>query len=163
MPTIGVPSPSVDDAAHDVFVIVLRRGGDFAGGSSLRTWIFGVAYNVARNYRRKALSQKAVALDEEEIALLTAGPEELVESRQRVRLLYDLLDSLSDEKRAVFVLAEMEEVAKTAPPLSPQTQTRVARGEALRLASRQEFDRPAAKARFAELLGQTANAGPAGA
>jgi beta-N-acetylhexosaminidase len=54
------------------------------------------------------------------------------------------------------VLAEMEEVAEAAPPLSPQAQTRVARGEALRLASRREFDRPAVEARFAELLAQTA-------
>jgi beta-N-acetylhexosaminidase len=54
------------------------------------------------------------------------------------------------------VLAEMEEIAAASPPLSPQAQTRVARGEALRLASRREFDRPAAEARFAELLAQTA-------
>ncbi len=53
------------------------------------------------------------------------------------------------------VLAEMEEVAEAAPPLSPQAQTRVARGEALRLASRREFDRAAAEARFAELLAGT--------
>ena len=57
------------------------------------------------------------------------------------------------------VLAEMEEVAEAAAPLSPQAQTRVARGEALRRASRQEFDRAAAEARFAELLGQTASTG----
>jgi beta-N-acetylhexosaminidase len=54
------------------------------------------------------------------------------------------------------VLAEMEEVAAATPPLSPQAQARVARGEALRLASRREFDRAAAEARFAELLAQTA-------
>jgi beta-N-acetylhexosaminidase len=54
------------------------------------------------------------------------------------------------------VLAEMEEVAEVTPPLSPQAQARVARGEALRLASRREFDRAAAEARFAELLAQTA-------
>jgi beta-N-acetylhexosaminidase len=54
------------------------------------------------------------------------------------------------------VLAEMEEVAGAAPPLSPQAQTRIAGGETLRLASQQEFDRRAAEARFAELLAQTA-------
>ena len=54
------------------------------------------------------------------------------------------------------VLSEMEVVAEAAPPLSSQAQARVARGEALRLASRQDFDRPATEARFAELLAQTA-------
>jgi beta-N-acetylhexosaminidase len=53
------------------------------------------------------------------------------------------------------VLAEMEEVAEATAPLSPPAQTRVARGEELRLASRREFDRAAAEARFAELLAQT--------
>jgi len=53
------------------------------------------------------------------------------------------------------VLAEMEEVAGASSPLSPQAQTRIARGETLRLASQQEFDRRAAEARFAELLAQT--------
>ena len=59
------------------------------------------------------------------------------------------------------VLAEMEEVAEAAPPLSPQAQARIARGEALRVASRRKFDRPTAEARFAELLGQTASTGAA--
>ena len=59
------------------------------------------------------------------------------------------------------VLAEMEEVAEAAPPLSPQAQARIARGEALRVASQRKFDRPTAEARFAELLGQTASKGAA--
>ncbi|HYU12520.1 MAG TPA: beta-N-acetylhexosaminidase [Stellaceae bacterium] len=54
------------------------------------------------------------------------------------------------------VLAEMEEVAGASPSLSPQAQTRIARGETLRLASQQGFDRRAAEARFAQLLAQTA-------
>ena len=54
------------------------------------------------------------------------------------------------------VLSEMEEVAEASSSLSPQAQTRIARGETLRLVSRQEFDRRTAEARFAELLAQTA-------
>jgi len=50
------------------------------------------------------------------------------------------------------VLAEMEEVADAAPPLTAAAQTRLARAEALRRSSRQPFDRAAAEACFAELL-----------
>lgn len=50
------------------------------------------------------------------------------------------------------VLAEMEEVAASAQPISAATAERLARGEALRRRSRQPFDRAAAEARFDSLL-----------
>jgi beta-N-acetylhexosaminidase len=50
-------------------------------------------------------------------------------------------------------LDEMAEAAEAAGPLSPAARTRLARGEALRLAARTPFDRRAAEARFDELAG----------
>jgi beta-N-acetylhexosaminidase len=49
---------------------------------------------------------------------------------------------------------EMEAVAEQTPVLSEAAGAGVARGEALRLASRREFDRAAAEARFAEVVGR---------
>ena len=57
------------------------------------------------------------------------------------------------------VLAEMEEVADAASPLTPAAQARLVRAEALRRNSVQPFDRAAAEARFAQLLEQTVAAG----
>jgi beta-N-acetylhexosaminidase len=57
------------------------------------------------------------------------------------------------------VLSEMEEVADAATPLTAAAQARLARAEALRRKSAQPFDRAAAEARFAELLGETVVAG----
>ena len=57
------------------------------------------------------------------------------------------------------VLSEMEEVADATPPLTAAAQARLARAEALRRQSAQPFDRAAAEARFAELLGETVAAG----
>ena len=53
------------------------------------------------------------------------------------------------------VLAEMEEVVEATTPVSPAAQARLGRAEALRQHSAQAFDRQAAEARFAELLGDT--------
>jgi beta-N-acetylhexosaminidase len=50
--------------------------------------------------------------------------------------------------------AEMEAVAESTAPLSDAAAKRIARGEVLRTTSRREFDRAAAEARFAELVGQ---------
>jgi beta-N-acetylhexosaminidase len=60
------------------------------------------------------------------------------------------------------VLAEMQEVAEASPPVSTPAQARLARAEMLRQRSAQTFDRKAAEARFAELLGETAVAARAG-
>ncbi|MGC2412899.1 MAG: beta-N-acetylhexosaminidase [Stellaceae bacterium] len=54
------------------------------------------------------------------------------------------------------VIAEMAEIVEAAPPLSPLTRARIARGEALRRQSREDFDRDAAERRFAELMAGTA-------
>jgi len=51
------------------------------------------------------------------------------------------------------VLGEMREAAAVTAPLTPAAAARVARGEALRLASRRDFDRRDAEARFDAMIG----------
>jgi hypothetical protein len=46
----------------------------------------------------------------------------------------------------------MEEVAGSAPPISPSAQARIIRGEAMRRRWRHDIDRRAAGLRFAELI-----------
>jgi beta-N-acetylhexosaminidase len=58
------------------------------------------------------------------------------------------------------VLAEMEEVADAAAPLTAAAQARLARAEALRRRSMQPFDRAAAEARFSQLLSREKAAAP---
>jgi beta-N-acetylhexosaminidase len=51
-------------------------------------------------------------------------------------------------------MGEMVEVIDAAPPVSPATEARIARGEELRRCSRRRFDAPAGAARFSVLLEQ---------
>ena len=57
-------------------------------------------------------------------------------------------------------MAEMEEIAAAARPLTPQAQARIARAETLRRSRREDFDARAAERRFAELMAGGANARP---
>jgi len=50
------------------------------------------------------------------------------------------------------IVREMEEASGTAWPVSEKTVARLTRGEAMRLASRRDFDRAAAEARFDQLI-----------
>jgi RNA polymerase sigma-70 factor (ECF subfamily) len=106
---LGVPVSSLDDATQDVFVIALRRQADFEGRSAVKTWLFGIAWNVARNLSRSKVRREDPLPD----VLADArhlGQEEAAARSEAVQTLYELLDGLDDEKRVVFVMAELEEL-----------------------------------------------------
>ena len=52
---LGVPDRELDDVVQEVFVIVHRRLAEFEGRSMVTTWLFGIAYRVVRDHRRKML------------------------------------------------------------------------------------------------------------
>jgi RNA polymerase sigma-70 factor, ECF subfamily len=101
---LGVAESDLEDVAQDVFVVVHERLAAFRGDSSVRTWIYGIALNHARAWRRKGTrrEQPVAAVPE------NAGPGEQVAIALRRRLLA-ALDALDDDKRAVFVLHELEQ------------------------------------------------------
>jgi RNA polymerase sigma-70 factor, ECF subfamily len=108
---LGVPFAELDDAAQDVFIVLLRRRGEFRGQSSYRTWLFGIAHNVAHEYRRK---RQRAALDSpvsDEQRAERPSPLEQASSNEALRLLDRFLATLDDDKRAVFVSAELEQMS----------------------------------------------------
>jgi RNA polymerase sigma-70 factor (ECF subfamily) len=106
---LGVPVSSLDDAAQDVFVIALRRRADFEGRSAVKTWLFGIAWNVARNLSRSK-THREDPLSDAIVDGRQLGQEEAAARAEAVGMLYELLDGLDDDKRAVFVMAELEEM-----------------------------------------------------
>lgn len=119
---LGVASASVDDALQDVFLVAHRRLAEFEGRSTHKTWLFGIAFHVAQRYRRGDRRRASDASTAETIDpdTLSSGRDEApldsAAHAERVLLLYALLDTLDDAKRAVFVLAELEEM--TVPAIS---------------------------------------------
>jgi RNA polymerase sigma-70 factor (ECF subfamily) len=103
---LGAPEHALEDATQDVFLVAARRLDEFEGRSSIRTWLFGIAMRVVRTQRRTAWRHQR-KVD----ALAAAVPEEPgdpIERRDAQRLLLALLGELDDDKRAVYVLAELE-------------------------------------------------------
>ena len=103
---LGVPDGEVDDVVQEVFVIVHRRLPEFEGRSAITTWLFAIAYRVVRDHRRK------VAARARREAEVTAGkpptePDKLIARHQAVDVLDGLLADLDEDKRAVFVMAEI--------------------------------------------------------
>ncbi len=148
---LGVKPPALDDVAQEIFVVVHRRLTEFAGRSTLRTWLSGIVLNVVRHHRRSVARKSPHELSREEPAdpaLLHArgrDPHEAAELAEGTRLLQQILDELDDDKREVLVLAELEElpIREMAEALGLKLNTAYSR---LRLA-RADFDEALARHR----------------
>jgi RNA polymerase sigma-70 factor, ECF subfamily len=108
---LGVRSDGMDDVVQEVFIIVFRKAEDFQGRSQLRTWIYGILRNVVREHMRQRgrASDRGDELDES-VVDPTMGPQQSYERKESVELVARLLSELDDDKRDVFVLAELEEL-----------------------------------------------------
>lgn len=107
---LGVPQHSLDDVVQEVFLTLYGRLDDFEGRSSLKSWVFGVTFGIVRNFKRRRSSGPAGDGGVEVDAIATEGvhPEAAVTQKEAVTLLQSILDGLDDDKREVFVMAELE-------------------------------------------------------
>jgi RNA polymerase sigma-70 factor (ECF subfamily) len=108
---LGVPPEQIADGVQDVFVVVHRRLSDFEGRSSLRTWVFGIALRVASDLSRRARRHPSEPLAETLPDPRGEAPFESAARSEAVNTLHRLLDELSPEQRAVFVLIELEQMS----------------------------------------------------
>lgn len=109
---LGVQACDLDDALQDVFVVVHRKLAAFEARSALRTWIFGIAVRVAKAYRRRVARHRSHVSEEDSVLVCSSGtPEEAHARMQAAQSVQELLEGLDDDKRAVFVLAELEHVS----------------------------------------------------
>jgi RNA polymerase sigma-70 factor (ECF subfamily) len=113
---LGVPAAQTDDACQDVFLVVHRRWNDFAGKSSVKTWLFGIALRVASEHRRKLRRTNTLDAPVEDLGSTAATPFDSLQRRQAAQLLEQFLGCLSETNRPVFILAELEQM--TAPEIA---------------------------------------------
>ncbi|MBX3272800.1 MAG: sigma-70 family RNA polymerase sigma factor [Sandaracinaceae bacterium] len=108
------PSADVEDVVQDVFLNVYRSLASFRGDAKFSTWLYRLATNVTRMHLRRGRSRPRFS-DQE----VPEGPREgapadtpdvQLERAQRVEALYRLLDTLSEKKREVLVLHDLEGV-----------------------------------------------------
>jgi RNA polymerase sigma-70 factor, ECF subfamily len=112
---MGVDEHQVEDAAQQVLIVFSRRTADVPR-ESVRSFLLGTALRVASDWRRKeARAGDAVAIDSLGDHAHPDPDAEHVVAQREMRLMLDrVLDALSPELRAVFVLAELEEMTMAA-------------------------------------------------
>jgi len=151
---MGVASSAMDDAAQDVFLVVHRKLPDFAGRSSVKTWLFGIVMRVAHDHRR-AHSRKGERTSHQAPGDLDALPDPVspspmqrAEHSEAIRLLERLVSSMSDEKREVFYLAELEQF--TAPEIAEALGIKLSTVYSRLRAARLEFEQARAQLQAGE-------------
>ncbi len=107
---LGAKGDDVPDLVQEVFLVAHRRGGFTPGRAKPTTWLAEIAFRVSSDRRKKA-RRRLEDSDAEKVAVApseTATPTERVETRQALGRVQQALDTLTVEKRAVFVLYELE-------------------------------------------------------
>ena len=101
----------VDDLVQEVFLQVHRSLREFRGDARFSTWLHRVTVNVVLMSRRAASSRPVlVEAPADDVVSHDDGlwPDEDAARRERLRALQRCLDQLSDKKRIVFILSELE-------------------------------------------------------
>ncbi len=133
-------STELEDIVQEVFLQVHRSIRDFRHGARFSTWLYRVTVNVVLMHRRAAKSRPVFGEAPEHLTAIDHRPfaDEQLERQRRVQGFHRLLDRLSEKKRLVFVLHELEglapgEIAKIvgSPVLTVRTRLFYARRELL--------------------------------
>lgn len=105
------------DLSQEVFIRVFRTIGQFRGQSALRTWIYRIAVNQARNrhrfWRRRHRADQ-VSLDAHVEAHgdfrcgVEVGPDRILAQKELAARLQSALDALPFDQRTAIVLREID-------------------------------------------------------
>jgi RNA polymerase sigma-70 factor (ECF subfamily) len=109
--SLGVDDSDIEDVCQEVFMTIYRRLPSFEGRSAVSTWIYGICVRAASVHRRTRRRRREDIVDELPDAPIDASQAETLADRQARALLEQMLDGLDEEKRVVFVLYELEELA----------------------------------------------------
>lgn len=103
---LGSPDGLVEDVVHEVFMVVARRLVEFEQRSSLRTWLFSITHHTVQRLLRDQMRRER-KLSKYEFALSNyeTSPHARIDAARSLRT---LLLGLSETKRVVFILAELE-------------------------------------------------------
>jgi RNA polymerase sigma-70 factor (ECF subfamily) len=107
---LGVPPQDLEDLVHDLFVVVHRHLVDYDPTRPLRPWLFGIAVRVVADFRRSPRAMREVLRDAIEPIDTAPTPYDRLEGKEARELLLKALDTLDLDRRAVFVMHELDEI-----------------------------------------------------
>ena len=111
---LGVREADMEDTLQEVFLVVHRRLDSYDGIAKLTTWLFGICMKVTSDYRRRAHRRREQLVQDGMDTMPAtddATPEDAAAAQQARATLARILDGMELEKRAVFVMFELDRMA----------------------------------------------------
>jgi RNA polymerase sigma-70 factor (ECF subfamily) len=133
---LGIPASDLEDLTHDVFLQIHRHFARYDWTRPVRPWLFGFAYRIASQHRRRTFRRREAFFEPELAVHGGALPDELAAAGEERRLVVAALQAIDLKRRAVFVLheldgVEMSEIARALeiPANTAYSRLRAARAE----------------------------------
>ncbi len=144
---LGGPGVDAEDAAHDVFIVALRRMDRLYDEAHLAAWLFGITRRVLAQHRRRAWVRRWVPGLTVDVADPARGPAALVVADETAARVRAVLAQLPLAERQVLLLCLVEdrsdrEVAEMLgiPHGTVKSRMRRARARFLEVAARAGLD-----------------------
>jgi RNA polymerase sigma-70 factor, ECF subfamily len=112
-------SGDASDVVQEIFLKVFRNINGFKGESSLKTWIFRIAFSEILNRLRwwkRRYRHATVSLDEDQngnghgyqLSDAAPGPEQILQSKEQEQAIQQALKKLSSDHRSIIILRDIE-------------------------------------------------------
>jgi len=108
---MGVRESDLDDMIQDVFLVAHRKGGYMPGAASPTTYLANIAIRVRAVHIRKRKSRTWPELNPDAVrgaVCADLNPLEMMVQRTDEACFHEALTALDDDKRAIFLLVEVE-------------------------------------------------------
>jgi RNA polymerase sigma-70 factor (ECF subfamily) len=105
---LGIGAPDREDLCHDVFIAFYRGLRSYDRARPIRPWLFGIAFRVASDFRRRARHRHEVVGEAHQAVAGGQGADDQVAARQDRELVMRGLAVLDLDRRAVFIMHEID-------------------------------------------------------
>jgi RNA polymerase sigma-70 factor, ECF subfamily len=100
-----------DDLVQATFLAARRGANRFRGGSSVKTWMLGIAANLARHHLRgERRRREKHARYAEGLQIVPEQPDERLERREVLLEIEAALGRLPHDQQVAFILCDLEEI-----------------------------------------------------
>ena len=108
---LGGPRIDPEDAAHDVFLVVLRRLPGLSDPAAFRSWLFSISRRVVAAHRRRAWVRRWLPGAPPEERETAPDPLRRAEQSDVATQVWAAIEKLPSHQREVLVLCDLEERA----------------------------------------------------
>jgi RNA polymerase sigma-70 factor (ECF subfamily) len=106
---LGIDRRDLEDVVQQVFISLYRRLDDYDASRPIRPWLFVFVLRAASDWRKQARHRVEVLTPPAPVAADTLAPDDALARNEDHELVVRALEDIEIERRAVFILHELEE------------------------------------------------------